>query len=72
MTMEMPDEAGLALEFDVLARRAGLHIPEDRRPMLFAGFKDLRRGLEMLRQPRTAASEPAATYSMASVTRGIV
>lgn len=72
MTTEMPDETALALEFDVLAKRAQLDIPTDRRAMLLAGFKDLRRGLEMLRQRRTAASEPAPTYSILSVTRGIV
>lgn len=66
-----PDDAALALEFDVLARRAGLHVPEARRAALLAGFKDLRRMTAMLRQPRTAADEPAATYSILSVTRGI-
>ena len=48
---ETPDEAALALEFDVLAKRAGLAIPEDRKAALFAGFKDLRRMLALLRQP---------------------
>ncbi len=71
MATEIPDDAALALEFDVLAKRAQLDIPADRRDMLLAGFKDMRRGLELLRQPRTAASEPAATYSILSVTRGI-
>ncbi len=66
-----PDEAALALEFDVLAKRAGLDIPADRKPIVFAGFKDLRRMLALLRQPRTAASEPAGTYSILSVTRGL-
>lgn len=72
MMTEMLDEAALELEFDALAKRAQLDIPADRRAMLLAGFKDLRQGLELLRQPRTAASEPAATYSILSVTRGIV
>jgi hypothetical protein len=71
MMPETPDEAALALEFDVLARRAGLTIPEDRKAALFAGFKDLRRMLATMRQPRTAADEPAATYSIQSVTRGL-
>lgn len=65
------DDAALALEFDVLARRAGLHVPDDRRALLFAGFKDIRRMLPLLRQPRSAADEPAATYDIRSVTRGI-
>jgi hypothetical protein len=71
MMTEIPDEAALALEFDVLAKRAGLDIPADRRPVVFAGFKDLRRMLALMRQPRTAADEPAGTYSILSVTRGL-
>jgi hypothetical protein len=68
---QVPDDAALALEFDVLARRAGLDIPEARRPILLAGFKDLRGLLALLRQPRTAAHEPAPTYSILTVTRGL-
>ena len=68
---EMPDEATLALEFDVLARRARLDIPADRRAAVFAGFKDLRRMVALMRQPRTAADEPAGTFSILSVTRGL-
>ena len=68
---ETPHEAALALEFDVLAKRAGLAIPEDRKAALFAGFKDLRRMLATMRQPRTAADEPAGTFSIQSVTRGL-
>ncbi len=69
---EIPDDAALALEFDVFAKRAGLEIPGDRKATMFAGFKELRHMLALLRQPRTAAAEPAATYSILSVTRGIV
>jgi hypothetical protein len=68
---ETPDEAALALEFDVLAKRAGLTIPDERKAAVFAGFKDLRRMTDMMRQPRTAADEPAATFSIQSVTRGL-
>jgi hypothetical protein len=71
MMTEMPDEAALALEFDVFAGRAGLDIPADRRAAVFAGFKDLRRMVALLRQPRTAAHEPAGTYAILSVTRGL-
>ena len=72
MTIIPDDEATLRTEFDVLARRAGLHIPAERREWLFEGFKDLRKDLPRLRQPRTAASEPAAVYSMESILRTIV
>ncbi len=65
MITEIPDEAALALEFDVLARRAGLDIPTDRRPALFAGFKDLRRMLALLRQPRIP--QPIVWMKRASV-----
>lgn len=66
------DEATLRTEFEVMAKRAGLAIPEDRREWLFEGFKDLRKSLPLLRQPRTAAHEPAAVYSMDSIVRTIV
>ena len=68
---DIPDDAALAAEFDILARRAGLTVPEDRRLLLLDGFRELRTMLAQLRQPRTAASEPAATYSMHGITRGI-
>ena len=68
---ETPDEAALALEFDVLAKRAGLAITEDRKAAMFEGFKDLRRLRRTMTQPRTAADEPAGTYSIQSVTRGL-
>lgn len=69
--IDTPDDGGLMAEFDAFARRAQLPIPDDRRALLFQGFKDFRRELAMLRQPRTAASEPAPTYSMASITRTV-
>ena len=68
---ETPDDAALAFEFDVFARRAGLEVPADRRAAVLEGFRELRQMLALLRQPRTAAHEPAGTYSILSVTRGI-
>jgi hypothetical protein len=65
------DEQALATEFDVLARRAGLVIPEDRKAALLTGFKDLRRMTALMRQPRTAADEPAGTFSIQTVTRSV-
>lgn len=72
MTVEIPDDETLAREFDVFARRAGLVIPEARRPGLFAGFKDLRRMVAILRQPQTAANEPASTFSIQTATRRLL
>jgi hypothetical protein len=66
-----PDETALLLEFDVLAARAGLEIPPDRKPGLLQGFKDLRQMLSLIRQPRTAAAEPAGTYCLDTVTRSL-
>jgi len=60
----------LPLNSTFLAKRAGLAIPEDRKAALFAGFKDLRRMLATMRQPRTAADEPAGTFSIQSVDAG--
>ena len=71
MMPEMPDDATLALEFDVFARRAGLEIPAERKAAVFAGFKDLRLMLALMRQPRSAADEPSDTFSILSVTRGL-
>jgi hypothetical protein len=61
--MTAPPEA-LDAEFDILMARAGLTIPPDRRAALLAGFADLRAMLPVLRQPRTAAAEPANIFRL--------
>jgi hypothetical protein len=65
------DDPALEAEFDILAKRAGLAVPEDRKPALMRGFKDLKRMTALMRQPRTAADEPAGTYSILTVTRSV-
>ena len=67
----MSDDAALMNEMEVLARYAGLDIPGDRKAALLEGFKDLRQMQAQLRQPRDATHEPAGTYSILSVTRGL-
>jgi hypothetical protein len=73
----MPDapasaaDQALEAEFDVLAKRAGLAVPDDRKPAMLRGFKDLKRMTALMRQPRTAADEPAGTYSILTVTRSV-
>lgn len=71
----MPDaptnDQALKDEFDILARRAGLAIPEDRKPAMLRAFSDLKRMTALMRQPRTAADEPAGTYSILTVTRSV-
>jgi hypothetical protein len=71
MPDQTTDDQALNAEFDALAKHAGLTVPEKCRPALLAGFKDLKRMKALLRQPRTAASEPAGTYDIRTVTRNI-
>lgn len=65
------DAKALEAEFDSLAGRAGLDIPAARKPAMLLGLKDLKRMTALMRQPRTAADEPAGTYSILTVTRGL-
>ena len=65
------DDQALAVEFDVLAKRAGFPVPTSHRPALLQGYKDLKRMTALMRQPRTAADEPAGTYSILTVTRSV-
>ena len=71
MPDDVTDEQALSAEFDVLARRAGLTILEARKPAMLAGYKDLKRMTALMRQPRTAANEPAGAYAILSVTRSV-
>jgi hypothetical protein len=65
------DDQALTAEFDVLAKRAGLEVPANRKPAMLKGFKDLKRMTALMRQPRTAADEPAGTYVIQTVTRSL-
>ena len=65
------DDPTLSAEFDALAKRAGLDVPDSRRPALLKGYKDLKRMTALMRQPRTAADEPAGTYVIQTVTRSL-
>ncbi|OYU49232.1 MAG: hypothetical protein CFE31_07655 [Rhizobiales bacterium PAR1] len=69
--MSQSADTDLRLEFEVLAKRAGVVIPEDRVEAVFAGYKDLKRMTALLRQPRTAASEPSNTYSLSLLMKGV-
>jgi hypothetical protein len=64
-----PDDESLNIELDVLARRAGLEIPADRRDALLEGFRDLKKLLAVLRAPREATSEIAGVFDPRSITR---
>ena len=65
------DDQALEAEFDILAKRAGLAVPASRKPALLKGFKDLKRMTALMRQPRTAADEPAGTYVIQTITRSL-
>jgi hypothetical protein len=65
------DDQALSAEFEIFAKRAGLDIPENRKPAMLKGFKDLKRMTALMRQPRTAADEPAGTYVIQTVTRSL-
>ena len=49
------NDQALAAEFEIFAKRAGLDIPENRKPAMLKGFKDLKRMTALMRQPRSAA-----------------
>ncbi len=62
-------EDNIAREFEALASRAQLPIPEDRRPGLLAAYRDLRHMVALLRHDLTPDLEPASTYDIAAVSK---
>jgi hypothetical protein len=66
----MPPDA-LTAEFDLLAAKAGLDIPPDRREALLLGYADMKRIAQLLRTTNlTAADEPANIYTFANIVEG--
>jgi RNase P/RNase MRP subunit p30 len=65
------EEADLEVEFDALARRAGIEIPPERRAALLEGFRDLRKMVAALHRPRPATSEFAEAFDVRSIIRQI-
>ncbi len=63
-------QATLATELAFLLNHAGHDVPADRMTAILAGYRDLKTMLALLRQPRTAANEPANVYSLETITRG--
>jgi len=59
-----PSDDDLKQELDAAAKKAGLTIPADRFEAILAGYKDQKRMIALLRQPRTAAAEPSNVYSL--------
>lgn len=62
-------EAEAAKHLVFLLARAGHEVPPDRFPGMLAAFHQLEAMRRLLRQPRTAASEPANIYSLETITR---
>lgn len=61
--MSTQDDA-LEREFDVVMAKAGISVPPQRRAGLLVSYKDMQRMAALLRQPRTAASEPSNIFSL--------
>lgn len=61
--MTRQDDA-LEREFDAAMAKAGLDVPADRKAGTLAAYIDMKAMIELLRQPRTAASEPSNVYSL--------
>jgi hypothetical protein len=62
-------DAAVEREFEVLMARAGVEVPADRKAGAIAGYKDMKRMVALLRQPRTAADEPSNVYSLTGFVR---
>ena len=63
------DSSALEAELAYMLKRAGHDAPADRLAGMVAGYAELKGMLELLRQPRTAANEPANVYSLDTITR---
>jgi hypothetical protein len=64
MTIDNSDDESLIREFEALAARAQLHVPEDRRDGLLTGFRDVRRMIDLLRREVQPGLEPATTFDV--------
>jgi hypothetical protein len=71
MDDDCAEEAKLVQEFELLAERAGLAIPPERRAGLFAQFKDLRGMIALLHRSRSPADEPASIYRIEAIMRSL-
>ncbi len=63
-------EDPLRKEFEALAQRAGLIIPDDRHEVFFAAFKDFRRVIARLHKPFDHGVEVASSFAVESAKRG--
>jgi hypothetical protein len=62
--MSTEERRALEQEFDALMARIGAVVPADRRAGTIDCCAEVRRMAELVRQPRSAAAEPANVYSL--------
>jgi hypothetical protein len=62
--MSTEERRALEQEFDALVARIGAVVPADRKAGVLACCEELRRMAALVRQPRSAAAEPANVYSL--------
>ena len=60
----MPSSDELAPEFDMLMRRAGITVPEQRRAAVLTAYADLRAQMALLHGRYTHANEPANVFRL--------
>jgi hypothetical protein len=60
----MPSPDDLATEFDILMRRAGITVPDERRAAVLASYADLRDQIALLHNRYTYADEPANVFRL--------
>ena len=58
----MPTPNDLEAEFDMLMRRAGITVPEDRRAMVLASYADLHDQIALLRDRYAYTDEPSNVF----------
>jgi hypothetical protein len=60
----MPPHDDLTAEFDMLMRRAGLIVPEQRRATVLASYADFRSQMALLRDRYAHTDEPANIFRL--------
>ena len=62
--MSTEERRALEAEFDALMARIGAVVPADRKAGTIGCCAEVRRMAALVRQPRSAAAEPANVYSL--------
>jgi hypothetical protein len=62
--MSTDDRRALEQEFDARMARIGATVPAERKAGIIGCCEELRRMTALVRQPRSAAAEPANVYSL--------